>query len=454
MSRRGEDRQRTGTRRTDAGRADAGRSDGPPRFLVDGMLARLARWLRAAGFDAQYADGTDPRTQVVQAMRADRIVVTRNRRFPRAPGARQIVLESKTLEHQMVELLRHFPGLNPLASPFSRCTGCNEPVAPSEPPTPAPAGIEGPFTRCPGCGRYYWRGSHYDRMHAKLVRVARVLEESRVREAAGDPPPITRDEFDEFLREALVLLGLSWRGYRRVRWGFRTRLRNRLRELGLLRLRDYMVLVRKNPVERERLGAQLAVTISRFFRDRGFWFRFADDLFPVLELLANGGPVRVWSLGCASGEEPYTLRIVWRESGRREEALSVVATDLRPVCLERAARRLYPESAVHNVPAVLRSRYLHERNGTFLLDEEIARGVQFERFDWRSEKGWPVGDFHWVLARNGIFTYDDEPHALAKLARIERALVPGGYLWIGGNERLPGAAQARWTKVAPSLYRK
>ncbi|NNE07249.1 MAG: hypothetical protein HKN20_01680 [Gemmatimonadetes bacterium] len=430
------------------------RSGEAPRFLVDGMLARLARWLRAAGFDAQYADGTEPRAQAAQAMREGRIVVTRNRRFPKGPGARQIVLESKTLERQMVELLRHFPHLNPLASPFSRCTGCNEPVAPSEPPNPAPPGIEGPFTRCPRCGRYYWRGSHYDRMHAKLVHVARALEESREREAAGEPPPIKREDFDEFLREALILLGLSWRGYRRVRWGFRTRLRNRLRELGLLRLHDYMLLVRSDPSERERLGALLAVTISRFFRDRGFWFRFADDLFPALERVASGGPVRVWSLGCASGEEPYTLRIMWRESGRAEEDLSVLATDLRTVCLERARRRLYPESAVHNVPAELRSRYLHERRGTFLLDEEIARGVQFERFDWRSETGWPVGDFHWVLARNGIFTYDDESGALAKLERIEDALVPGGYLWIGGNERLPDAARARWTKVAPSLYRK
>lgn len=425
-----------------------------PRFLVDGMLARLARWLRAAGFDARYADGTEPRKQVTQALRDDRIVVTRNRRFPKGPGSQQIVLESKTLEHQMVELLRHFPHLNPLAMPFSRCTGCNEPVAPSAPPSPAPAGIEGPFTRCPRCSRYYWRGSHYDRMHAKLVRVARVLEESRAREAAGDPPPITRDEFDEFLRETLTLLGLSWRGYRRVRWGFRTRLRNRLRELGLLRLSDYMILVRSDAAERERLGALLAVTISRFFRDRDFWFRFAAELFPELERLADGGPVRAWSLGCASGEEPYTLRIVWRESGRREGNLSVLATDLRAICLERAARRLYPESAVHNVPAALRSRYLHERHSTFLLDDKIARGVQFEQFDWRSRAGWPVGEFHWVLARNGIFTYDNEKHALARLTRIERALAPGGYLWIGGNERLPDAARTRWTKVAPSLYRK
>lgn len=420
-----------------------------PRFYADTMLARLARFLRAAGFDVAGAPAGEADDHILRrARRERRVVITRDLRFP-GGEEEKIVIESREIEEQMVEVLRRIGGVDLERAAFSRCMECNTPVVREERPDDVPEGIGGPFTRCPACGRLYWEGSHVDRVRERLRRVGRKLEEARREEERGMPPPIGRPEYDRFLKEAFPLLGLSWRGYRRVRLGLRTRIRARLIERGLRGLDGYLDLLRREEGERWRLGALLAVTITRFFRDRERWFRFGADLFPELERLAAGGAVRAWSIGCASGEEPYTLRIVWRESGRSDEGLAIAAGDLSGRCLERAGRGIYPESSIHNMPPALRERYLTPAGDEFLLTGEIRRSVTFGQFDWRSD-GWP-GGFHWILCRNGIFTYLDEPGRTRTLRRIEGSLVPGGYLWIGGNERLPAAAD-RWERRAPSLY--
>lgn len=421
-----------------------------PRFFTDTMLSRLARFLRAAGFDVAHAasDGTSD-SILREARREGRVVITRDLKFPGGAGEK-ITIESRELEEQMVEVLRRIGEVDLLEAAFTRCMECNTIVVSEDEPGDLPASIAGPFTRCPDCRRVYWVGSHVDRVKERLRRVGEMLEAARRDEQRGIPPPIGRSEYDAFLRDAFPLLGLSWRGYRRVRLGLRTRIRKRLIELNRKDLSSYLLILRRDGAERQHLGGMLAVTITRFFRDRDVWLRFEQILFPELEALADGTAVRVWSIGCASGEEPYTLSITWRESGRREKDLEVKGGDLSERCFARAAEGIYPESSVHNMPARLREKYLVPLEDGFQLAAAIRRSVSFAPFDWR-EDHWPRG-FHWILCRNGIFTYLDVPGRLRALRKIEASVVPGGFLWIGGNEQLPAGAD-RWIRCAPSLYR-
>jgi uncharacterized protein with PIN domain len=149
------------------------------RLLCDEMLGRLARWLRAAGHDAELvARGTDDRDVMAVAVADDRLLLTRDRGFleRKAATGRVIVLESDTLPGQARELRQRI-GVDWLHAPFTRCVVDNTPLhaanAGQRAAAPHPVGKSGtPVTACPTCRRIYWVGDHHRRMRARLERWA------------------------------------------------------------------------------------------------------------------------------------------------------------------------------------------------------------------------------------------------------------------------------------------
>ncbi|SOD90068.1 Mut7-C RNAse domain-containing protein [Caenispirillum bisanense] len=149
------------------------------RLLCDEMLVGLARWLRAAGYDAATpVPGDDDRRLIARAAVEERLFLTRDRPIARhkAAAGLVVVLEAAALDAQAQELRRRL-AVDWLAAPFSRCLLCNvvlqaaAPQAVARAPEPARAG-GGPFCSCPSCGRLYWPGSHARRMRARLERWA------------------------------------------------------------------------------------------------------------------------------------------------------------------------------------------------------------------------------------------------------------------------------------------
>ena len=138
-----------------------------------------------------------------------------------------------------------------------------------------------------------------------------------------------------FLQWALPRLGRRWAGYRKVRRQVCRRVRRRLEELGLDGFEAYRVRLEQDAGEWEVLDGLTNVTISRFFRDRGV-FEFLRE-----QVLRPG--MRVWSAGCASGEEPYTLALLC-------DGLDILATDVDPAMLRRAEAARYPPSALRELP--------------------------------------------------------------------------------------------------------
>jgi chemotaxis protein methyltransferase CheR len=145
-----------------------------------------------------------------------------------------------------------------------------------------------------------------------------------------------------FLQWALPRLGLRWQGYRNVRARVRKKLNERLGELGLPDVAAYREYLEAHPQEWGILDALCRITISRFHRDRCIFDDLRKVVLPELTRRASergADVVRCWSAGCASGEEPYTLRILWELGLPAELArppLRVVATDIDARLLERA----------------------------------------------------------------------------------------------------------------------
>ena len=243
------------------------------------------------------------------------------------------------------------------------------------------------------------------------------------------------------LQAVLPRLGLRWAGYRRVRRTPCRRISRRMRELGLGDVTAYLAYLERAPAEWAALDALLHIPLSRLWRDRAVFDALASDLVPRLAGAAlEGGrtTLRVWSAGCASGEEAYSLAILWEAAAPGDVRLRIVATDADPHLLERARRACFPSSSLAEVPPERREAAFERRGGLYCVRAPLREGVELRCQDVRREA--PEGPFDLVLCRNLAFTYFEPALQDEVLARILAVLRPGGALVVGLHESLPAAA--------------
>ena len=142
------------------------------RLVADAMLGRLARWLRALGYDTQYDAALDDRALARLARAEGRILLTRDRQLAAARGLRTILVDSDHLGGQLTQVLRALPPAQ--AGLFGRCTACNgqlEEVDRASAESRVPEYVwetQSDFALCRGCGRVYWRGSHWAHIRKHL----------------------------------------------------------------------------------------------------------------------------------------------------------------------------------------------------------------------------------------------------------------------------------------------
>ncbi|MBI4502162.1 MAG: methyltransferase domain-containing protein [Gemmatimonadetes bacterium] len=244
----------------------------------------------------------------------------------------------------------------------------------------------------------------------------------------------------EFLQWALPRLSLSWTGFRRVHRQVCHRIAGRLEVVRLPDCGAYREYLISHPEEWTVFDSLCRISISQWWRDSAVWERLGDTIIPELAVQASAAgrrTFRCWSAGCASGEEPYSLRWLWMKrilSAVPGVALEIIATDVDPVLLERAAAASYRHSSVRGMPAGWAEAF--EPQGQFhVLRAEFREGVRFVRQDIRDEV--PDGSFDLVLCRNLVFTYFDVALQRRTLERILGVLENGGALVIGLKEDLP-----------------
>jgi chemotaxis protein methyltransferase CheR len=246
----------------------------------------------------------------------------------------------------------------------------------------------------------------------------------------------------EFLQWALPRLRMSWPGFRKVRHQVCRRIEGRLRELGLSGVGAYRAYLQATPQEWEQLDELCHVTLSRFYRDRGVFELLQRAVLPELARRASRrGALEAWSAGCASGEEPYTLALVWHFMLAREfsgVSLHVLATDLDGTMLRRARAGEYPASSLRELPEEWRRAAFVERDGCYRLRHELCRPVTVRRHDLR--RAAPAGPFDLILCRNVAFTYFDLDLQREVADRLAACTRPGGALVLGAHETLPEEA--------------
>jgi chemotaxis protein methyltransferase CheR len=240
-------------------------------------------------------------------------------------------------------------------------------------------------------------------------------------------------EFVAFLQWALPQRGLRWPGFRNVRGTVRKRLAGRLAELGLKTLSEYREHLQTDPAEWFTFERMCRIPISRFYRDHAVFEVLATVILP--ERAREGRTVRVWSAGCASGEEPYTIAILWDLEIAANTPIEIVATDAEEHMIERARRGCYPGGSVRELPERLRGRAFRREEQLFCVRDEHRGAISFRCEDLL--RTMPDGPFDIILCRNLAFTYFDEPTQRVIAAGMIARLQPGGALVIGAHETLP-----------------
>ncbi len=147
------------------------------RFLLTKELGRLARWLRILGFDASYFTESNPGTLMIQALRDNRTILTRNRRLPESRGIRIIEIKSEKLKEQLQETLKSLNMTLDERRMFTRCLICNEkliPVDKEQIKEKVPEYVyktQRNFINCPQCHRIYWQGTHWGNVQSLLKEI-------------------------------------------------------------------------------------------------------------------------------------------------------------------------------------------------------------------------------------------------------------------------------------------
>ncbi|HTW80174.1 MAG TPA: CheR family methyltransferase [Terracidiphilus sp.] len=240
------------------------------------------------------------------------------------------------------------------------------------------------------------------------------------------------------------------------------RIRRRLKTLEIHSYREYCdYLFSDQGLQEELVHLIDAVTTNKtdFFREpRHFDFLVSQVLPEHIAGRESHRPFLLWSAGCSSGEEPYTLAMVLSEYGLTHPgfAFRILATDVSTTVLHKAALGVYSADAVRPVPQSLKVRYLmHGRKGNIdrvRVVPELRRVIDLRRLNFMDSDYGIQEKFDVIFCRN-VIIYFDRPTQQSILERITQCLRPGGHLFMGHAETLH-ELDLPVKPVAPALYRR
>jgi chemotaxis protein methyltransferase CheR len=239
-----------------------------------------------------------------------------------------------------------------------------------------------------------------------------------------------------------------------------SRLVKRLRALNLESFEDYCALLEANEGEAERreMLSALTTNVTRFFReDHHFTHLAKTALPPLLERARKGDRVRVWSAGCSTGEEPYSIALTLLGLDPTAGALDIkiLATDIDPNVLARGREGIYPVEAMADIPKPARQSFfspvaddpVHRRAG-----EALRRLVAFKPLNLNAN--WPMrGPFQAIFCRN-VVIYFDSATQNDLWSKFAGKLAPGGWLYIGHSERVAGPAAGCFDTIGVTAYQR
>lgn len=252
--------------------------------------------------------------------------------------------------------------------------------------------------------------------------------------ATPDSNHVTQ-EFEALLEYLKSNRGFDFTGYKRS--SLRRRIGKRMQGLRLEHYSDYVDYLEVHPEEFLQLFNTVLINVTAFFRDSAAWDFLAASVLPALIATKKPhDPIRIWSAGCASGEEAYTLAIVLAEVLGLEsfrERVKIYATDVDEEALIQARQASYSARVLQPVPAELRAKYFEDTGNRFIFHPDLRRAVVFGRHDLVQDS--PISRLDLLVCRNTLMYFNAETQTRI-LARFHFALNDTGVIFLGKAEML------------------
>jgi chemotaxis protein methyltransferase CheR len=226
---------------------------------------------------------------------------------------------------------------------------------------------------------------------------------------------------------------------------FRRRINVRVRATNSESYRAYLKLLKKDPQEYEFLVDALTVNVSEFFRNPETFKIIEKEIIPLIVKCKSESiirPIRIWSAGCAAGEEAYSLAILLHRALKTDFSkyrIRITGTDIDVQSLERAMRGVYSEGSLKNLDPSTKERYFLKQGDTYQIIDELRNITHFKRHDLIS--GPRIDRFDIIVCRNVMIYFKKEIQEKLQF-NFNQALEKGGFFVIGKSETLLGAASS------------
>lgn len=243
-----------------------------------------------------------------------------------------------------------------------------------------------------------------------------------------------------FLQWALPQMKMRWAGFRKVRKQVCKRIIRRMKLLGLQNFEEYRNWLTTHHSEWNELDEKCRITISRFYRDWAVFDFLKDEILPRLAQRATleKRPIRCWSAGCASGEEPYTLSLIWYFYFKEKFPgldFQIIATDVDAQLLNRAKKGCYTSGSLKGLPEAWLAKAFTIKENCYCIHSRFGKNIEWLQQDIR--KSFPTGMFDLLLCRNLVATYFEPALQVVIYNQMKSVLRLGGVLVLGYHEKLP-----------------
>jgi chemotaxis protein methyltransferase CheR len=241
---------------------------------------------------------------------------------------------------------------------------------------------------------------------------------------------------------------------------FYARLSRRVRKLGLRNFSEYCDLIRTESKDEEVLELVNAITtnLTSFFREQHHFDELNRRVVPELTQRGDASrTIRVWSAGCSTGEEPYSIAMTLREALQESGGwnMELLATDIDSAVLQKAQSGIYPAERVQGIPATRLRRWFlrgtHGKQGMVRVKPELQASIRFHQLNLLGD--WSLQQKQDVIFCRNVIIYFDKRSKQRLIDRFASALSPGGYLFIGHSESLFNLSES-FELVGNTLYRR
>ncbi len=275
------------------------------------------------------------------------------------------------------------------------------------------------------------------------------------------PPELSDSQFQHLSEFIHTNVGIKMPAEKRLM--VQSRLANRLKVLGMNNYDDYLKFTFSNTAQgSEEIALMInAITtnLTVFFRENSHFEYLSNVVLPELAQ-QNLKKVELWSAGCSSGQEPYTLSIVMQEFIRENQNsindYSILATDISSKVLDKAIDAVYPMNEIENLSYDIKKRYFlkskNQENPTVRVKPETRQKVNFARLNFMDSSYPKTTQKNVIFCRN-VLIYFDKKTQESVVRKLLEHLAPGGYLFLGHSETIFGMDLPLKT-VGPTIFKK